>query len=256
MRWVRFAANGVTAYGRLDGEDITELTAAPWDGGSPNGKKHALSEARLLAPVEPSKIICLGLNYADHAAEGGKGVPPVPLIFLKPPTSVIGPGDTINWPAMTKKVGYEAELAIVIGRRAKDVTETTAGDYVFGWTCAHDVSARDIQQSDGQWVRAKGFDTFCPVGPWVEDSIRVSDVKTGLAIRGYLNGRMVQNGNTNQLGHQVDKLVSFVSQVMTLVPGDLILTGTPSGVGLMQTGDVYEVEIEHVGRLRNTFNKA
>ena len=257
MRWIRFAADGVTAYGKLDGDIVHELTGAPWDQGSPTGKKYALSQVRLLAPAVPSKIVCLGLNYAEHAAEGGHGTAPgTPLIFLKPPTSVIGPEDTIVWPAMSEKIGYEAELTIVMGRKAKDVSEAAAGDYVFGWTCAHDVSARDIQKSDGQWVRAKSFDTFCPLGPWIEDSISVSDVKAGLAIRGYLNGEKKQDGTTADLVHQVDQLVSFVSQVMTLLPGDIILTGTPAGVGLMQPGDVYEVEIERLGKLRNTLNKA
>ena len=261
MRWVRFAAHEhedeVAAYGKLDGDTVHELTDAPWDGGTPTGKEYPLSGVRLLAPVVPSKIVCLGLNYAEHAAEGGHGsAPGTPLIFLKPPTSVIGPEDTIIWPPMSERIGYEAELTIVIGRKAKDVPEAAAGDFIFGWTCAHDVSARDIQKSDGQWVRAKSFDTFCPVGPWIEDSIRVADVKAGLAIRGYLNLEKKQDGNTADLVHQVDKLVSFISQVMTLLPGDIILTGTPSGVGLMQTGDVYEVEIERIGKLRNTFIKA
>jgi 2-keto-4-pentenoate hydratase/2-oxohepta-3-ene-1,7-dioic acid hydratase in catechol pathway len=205
------------------------------------------SQARLLAPVLPSKVIAVGRNYAAHAEEMGGDVPAEPMIFLKPNTSVIGPGAQIRLPAMSVQVEHEAELAIVIGRLCREVPEERAAEVILGYTCANDVTARDLQKSDGQWGRAKGFDTFCPLGPWISTDADVSDV----AITCYVGDELRQDSRTSLLVHSVPRLVSWVSQVMTLLPGDVILTGTPAGVGPLVDGDEVEVSIEGIGILRN-----
>ena len=206
-----------------------------------------LSEVRILPPVTPGKIVALALNYLSHAKEMGKELPEEPLFFLKPSTSVIGYGDEIVLPPMSRRVDYEGELALVIGKRAKNVPENEALEYVFGYTCMNDVTARDLQRKDGLFCRAKGFDTFAPLGPWIETDLDPSSVD----ITTKVNGEVKQQGNTSDLIFSVPRLVSFISQVMTLEPGDVISTGTPSGIGPLSPGDEVEVTVEGVGTLKN-----
>lgn len=201
----------------------------------------------LLPPVEPSKVVAMGLNYRDHAAETKMPIPEDPMIFMKPSTSVIGPGAEIVLPKMSVRVDYEAEMAIVISKTARRVAPEESRSFVLGYTCANDVSARDLQARDGQWIRAKGFDTFCPLGPCVVTNIEPDD----LAVECYLNGERKQSSRTRELIFGVDELVSFVSHVMTLLPGDVIITGTPSGIGPISAGDTVEIRIEGIGSLIN-----
>ena len=196
----------------------------------------------------PTKIIAIGLNYLDHAKEFNMEIPEYPLIFMKPPTAVIGNGETILYPSQTKELHYEGELGIVIGKKTRNVSVEEAKHYIAGYTCANDVTARDLQRLDGQWTRSKSFDTFCPLGPKITKNID----PTNLAIATRVNGVVKQNSNTNQMIFNAFKLVSFISAIMTLMPGDIISTGTPPGVGELQVGDVVEVEIEGIGVLRNT----
>jgi 2-keto-4-pentenoate hydratase/2-oxohepta-3-ene-1,7-dioic acid hydratase in catechol pathway len=207
-----------------------------------------LAEVELLPLVRPSKIVCVGLNYLGHANELDMPAPEEPVLFLKPPSSVIGPGDAIVMPADSERVDYEAELALVMGRTARHVSEADAPNHLFGYTCANDVTARDLQQKDGQWTRAKSFDTFCPVGPWIET--QVPDERA-LALRTVVNGELRQQGNTADMIFSPARLISFISRVMTLLPGDVILTGTPAGIGPLRHGDEVSVEIDQVGFLLN-----
>ncbi|MFZ5451102.1 MAG: fumarylacetoacetate hydrolase family protein [Thermodesulfobacteriota bacterium] len=249
MRIIRFHQNGRTAYGLLEGEKISVLQGPPYDGlAKTTGEVLSLPEVELLAPCEPSKIIALGLNYKDHAAEYGSTVPLEPLIFMKPSTAVIGPDAAIVYPAMSKRVDYEAELAVVIGKTARHVPEDQALAYVLGYTCFNDVTARDLQRKDGQFTRAKSFDTFAVIGPWIETAIADPD---GLTVESYLNGEQKQHSNTSDMVFEVATLISFISRIMTLLPGDVIATGTPSGIGPMQVGDVVEIRVENIGALRN-----
>jgi 2-keto-4-pentenoate hydratase/2-oxohepta-3-ene-1,7-dioic acid hydratase in catechol pathway len=206
-----------------------------------------LTAVRLLAPCRPTKILAVGLNYRTHAAEAGYDVPSEPLVFSKPPSSVIGPLETIVYPALSQQVDYEGELAVVIGRQARSVSPVKAHDFVLGYTCGNDVTARDLQRRDDQWTRAKGFDTFCPLGPCIVTGLDTAH----LAIRTHVNGEIRQDASTADMVFNVAELIAYVSQVMTLEPGDVILTGTPSGVGPLQPGDVVDVEIEGIGALRN-----
>jgi len=199
----------------------------------------------------PTKIIAIGLNYLDHAKELNMNIPEYPLIFMKPPTAVIGDGEIIIYPPQTQELHYEGELGIVIGKKARNVSIEEAKDYIAGYTCANDVTARDLQRMDGQWTRSKSFDTFCPLGPRI-----VKDVDpTNLAIATRVNGVTKQSSNTNQMIFNAYRLVSFISAIMTLLPGDVISTGTPPGVGELQVGDVVEVELEGIGTLRNTVGR-
>jgi 2-keto-4-pentenoate hydratase/2-oxohepta-3-ene-1,7-dioic acid hydratase in catechol pathway len=248
MRLVRFTLAGRSGYGKLDGERIYPLWNTPFDGIIETGETLSLSEVSLLAPCEPTKIVALGLNYRDHAQEFGRQVPDEPLIFLKPSTSVIGPDDEIVYPRMSRRVDYEAELAVVIGQTARKVPEEMALDYVLGYMCFNDVTARDLQKKDGLFTRAKGFDTFAAMGPWIETEIADPD---NLTVEAYLNGERKQYSNTSNMVFGVRRLISFISQVMTLLPGDVIATGTPAGVGPMRPGDEVEVRVEGVGVLRN-----
>jgi 2-keto-4-pentenoate hydratase/2-oxohepta-3-ene-1,7-dioic acid hydratase in catechol pathway len=213
------------------------------------GVRFALPEIRLLAPILPSKVICVGKNYADHVREMGGDAPPAePVIFLKPSTAVCGPGDPIQRPVrLSDRVDFEGELAVVISRPCSQVPEDRVEEVIFGYTCANDVTARDLQARDGQWTRAKGFDTFCPLGPWIETGVNPAD----LALTTRLNGEVRQDTRTSLLLHGVRALVVFVSQVMTLLPGDVVLTGTPAGVGPLQAGDEVSVAIEGIGTLTN-----
>jgi 2-keto-4-pentenoate hydratase/2-oxohepta-3-ene-1,7-dioic acid hydratase in catechol pathway len=214
-----------------------------------SSKEHRLADVRLLSPVLPrSKVIGIGRNYAAHAAEMGNDVPTEPLMFIKPNTSVVGPGDPIFYPRQTRELHYEGELAVVIGRICRDVPAEKAADVIWGYTVGNDVTARDLQRSDVQFTRAKGFDSFCPLGPWVETELDVSDLR----VQTFLNGDLVQDGRTSDLIFDVPTLVAHVSSVMTLLPGDVILTGTPEGVGPMEVGDEVEVSISGIGNLTNT----
>jgi 2-keto-4-pentenoate hydratase/2-oxohepta-3-ene-1,7-dioic acid hydratase in catechol pathway len=206
-----------------------------------------LESVRLLPPVLPGKIICVGRNYVEHAKEHDSEVPEVPLLFLKPPSTVIGPGDKILLPPQSQRVEHEAELAVVIGRRGRWISPEEALDHVLGYTIANDVTARDLQFRDGQWTRGKGFDTFCPFGPWVETEFDPADA----LVTCHVNGEMRQMASTRDMVFSVRQLIAFISSVMTLEPGDLLLTGTPAGVGLLLPGDVVEVTIEGLGTLRN-----
>jgi 2-keto-4-pentenoate hydratase/2-oxohepta-3-ene-1,7-dioic acid hydratase in catechol pathway len=215
-------------------------------------QEHRLEDVRLLAPVLPrSKVIGIGRNYARHAAELGNDVPAEPLFFLKPNTSVVGPGDPVFYPPQTSDLHYEGELAVVIGRICRDVPAERATDVIHGYTIANDVTARDLQRSDDQWTRAKGFDSFCPLGPWIETDLDPQAFVDGVRVRTYLNGDVVQDGNTRDLIFDIPTLVAHVTSVMTLLPGDVILTGTPDGVGPMQVGVVVEVAIDGLGALTN-----
>lgn len=249
MKLIRYHLDRETAWGAVRDEIVYRLECAP--GAFPLRLGEAVApvqQVELLAPCQPSKIVAVGLNYRAHAAESGHPVPAEPVLFMKPPSAVIGPGAAIVYPAqLSQRVDYEAELAVVIGRRARHVPREEAFDYVLGYTCANDVTARDLQQRDGQWTRAKSFDTFCPLGPWIVPDLEVADV----AIRCRLNGMLCQDGRTADMLFPVDELIAFVSAVMTLEPGDVILTGTPAGIGPLQPGDQVTVEIEGIGNLSN-----
>ncbi|HET7761884.1 MAG TPA: fumarylacetoacetate hydrolase family protein [Phycicoccus sp.] len=251
MRIARFTTGDDPVYGLVDGagEKIAEVTGDPlYHRIELTGRTHLVEEVRLLAPVIPrSKVIGIGKNYADHAAEMGGQPPEEPLMFLVPNTAVIGPGDPVVLPRQSDEVHYEGELAVVIGRMCKDVAPEDALGVIFGYTCANDVTARDLQRSDGQWARAKGFDTFCPLGPWIETDLDPS----ALALVTRLDGEVVQDGTTADMVHGVAALVAHASAAFTLLPGDVILTGTPAGVGPMAAGQRVEVEVEGIGVLAN-----
>jgi 2-keto-4-pentenoate hydratase/2-oxohepta-3-ene-1,7-dioic acid hydratase in catechol pathway len=238
----------VTEPGAGEPTSIAIIDGHPFGEISLKGVQVPLAGVRLLPPILPSKVVAIGKNYADHAREMGGEPPAEPVLFLKPSTSVIGPGATIAYPVLSQQVDYEGELAVVIGRMCREVPVERAADVVFGYTCANDVTARDLQRSDGQWSRAKGFDTFCPLGPWIETELDPGD----LAISTRVNGVVKQEARTSLLLHSVAELIAFVSNVMTLLPGDVILTGTPAGVGPVVIGDEIKVTIEGIGTLTNT----
>lgn len=240
----------VDDYGIPDEDSvITALVGDPlYVGLQATDEQLRLSDARLLSPVLPrSKVVGIGRNYAAHAAEMGSELPDEPLMFLKPNTSVVGPGDPVFYPDQTEELHYEGELAVVIGRICRDVPKEKYADVVHGYTIGNDVTARDLQRKDGQFTRAKGFDSFCPLGPWVETELDVSDLR----VQTYLNGDVKQDGRTSDLIFDVPTLIAFVTSVMTLLPGDVILTGTPEGVGPMKPGDEVEVSIQGIGNLTN-----
>jgi 2-keto-4-pentenoate hydratase/2-oxohepta-3-ene-1,7-dioic acid hydratase in catechol pathway len=248
MRTCRFRRGAREAWGLVEELSVRALSAEPWAGGLPEGPSFRLSEVTLLAPVAPSKVVAVGRNYRAHAAEQGQDVPRQPLIFLKPPSAVIGPGASIVLPEASQLVQHEVELAAVMGRthsRAGGPAE--ARQAIFGWTCLNDVTARDIQRAEGHYTRAKGFDTFCPVGPVVETE--VSPLELTLTCR--VNGEQRQRGSTRDMVHDPYEVVAFVSRVMTLQPGDVVTTGTPEGVGPLRRGDWVEVEVSGIGVLRN-----
>ncbi len=249
MKLARFRAQDQIHFGILDGDELVVLAGDPmYAGWDTTGERVPLSDAVLLAPAIPrSKVVCIGKNYFDHAQEMGGEVPSEPLLFLKPNTSVIGPGDTIVRPVISERVDFEGELAIVIGAVAKNVAERDADQVIFGYTCANDVTARDLQARDGQWARAKGFDTFCPLGPVIETEFDLA----ASSIQTRLNGEVTQSATFDLLMFSVPQIIAAASQVFTLLPGDVILTGTPAGIGPMQAGDSVEVEIAGIGTLRN-----
>lgn len=247
MRLARFRVGDRIATGVVEGEAVRPLAGTFFEDPVPTGAEIPTGEVRLLAPLLPSKIVCVGRNYADHAAELGNEVPEEPLIFLKPSTAVIGPDDPIPLPQVSGRVDHEGELGVVIGALCRKVSVEDAPRSVLGYVCGNDVTARDLQHQDGQWTRAKGFDGFCPLGPWVETEFDPSDVEVACRV----NGEVRQSARTSVLTFPPPVLVSYVSHVMTLLPGDVILTGTPAGVGPLQAGDVVEVEVEGLGVLRN-----
>lgn len=258
MRIARFTAEDEIHYGVVQGEGdeqvVVPLAGDPFfNGVQPvEAKSWPVAEVRLLAPVIPrSKIVAVGRNYADHAKEMGNELPTSPLLFFKPNTSVTGPGDPVTLPSWTEEVSYEAELAVVIGRICKDVPARKADDVIFGYTCANDLTARDAQRTDGQWARAKGFDGSCPLGPWIETELDTSD----LVVRSYVNDELKQDGTTSDMVFGVADLIAYISSAFTLLPGDVILTGTPAGVGRVDDGDRLEVEVEGIGGLATVLRR-
>ena len=247
MKFGRFKKDDKIFYGTIEGDYVREITGDIFGQYTILNKKSARKEVETLASCVPSKIIAVGLNYRSHAEEVKMELPEEPILFLKPPTAVIGPEQNILYPAMSKRVDFEGELGVVIGRECRSVRIEQAPDYILGYTCFNDVTARDLQKKDKQWSRAKGFDTFAPMGPSIETDFDPANA----TIETYLNGEKKQSGSTIDLIFPVFFLVSFISQVMTLLPGDVIATGTPSGIGPMQVGDVVEVRIEGLGTLRN-----
>lgn len=260
MRLARIAHPEGLAFAEIRGDVdgpwdevvCAEIAEHPFGVPEFTGREFPLLEVRLLAPILASKVVCVGKNYAEHAAEMGSEAPESPLLFLKPNTAVVGPGASIVRPPSSNRVDHEGELAVVIGRPCRDVPAARAGEVILGYTCANDVTARDQQQEDGQWTRAKGYDTFCPLGPWIVTGMDPNgiDVRTVLT---HADGEseVRQDGNTSQFIHTVGEIVEYVSRVMTLLPGDVILTGTPAGIGRMVDGDVVTVEIEGIGALSN-----
>ncbi len=253
MRICRYTDGEDPYFGLVDGagEKIAQISGDPlYTKIELTGVTTTVDEVRLLAPVIPrSKVIGIGRNYAEHAKEMGSEVPAEPMMFLIPNTAVIGPDDPVVMPPQSERVDYEGELAVVIGRMCRDVSPQEAARSIFGYTCANDVTARDLQKSDGQWSRAKGFDTFCPIGPWIETDLDTSDLR--LVTR--LDGETVQDGTTADLIHDIPALISYASQAFTLLPGDVILTGTPAGVGPVQPGQRVEIEIQDIGTLANPY---
>ncbi len=249
-KFVRFEVAGDRYYGQVDGDMIRYLDGPGWLAGEPTGESVEFKAVKLLCPVRPTKIICVGLNYHMHVqhSQSATEAPANPVLFMKPPSSLLEPGGEIVYPDNCDRVDYEAELAVVIGREGRKIREAEADQYIFGYTCLNDVTARKIQKADGQWTRGKGFDTFCPVGPHIVRGVDVSDI----AVEAYLNGERKQYGRTSDMIFSVPYLIQFISEVMTLMPGDVISTGTPQGIDPMQKGDKIEVRIENIGSLINT----
>ncbi len=255
MKFCRFVPGGTFAqlpvgalYGAIEGDNIREISGTPWSSWSHGSRSWPVADVRLLAPVDPGKIVCVGRNYAAHAAELGNEVPKEPLIFLKPPSAVIGPGEAIVLTPQSQRVEHEGELALIVGRRCSQLKDSDdALSYLLGYSCLNDVTARDLQKSDVQFTRAKGFDTFCPVGPHIETQLDPANV----LVETHVNGALLQSGSTSLMSYPVAFLVRWISRVMTLFPGDLIATGTPAGVGPLVAGDTVEVSISGVGVLRN-----
>jgi len=252
VRIARFSVGDGVAFGVVEGapgeETVAPIAGHPFGEIQPTEARFALADVRPVAPVLPSKIVAVGRNYAEHAQELGNDVPSEPLIFLKPSTSVIGPSETIAYPAaLSNRVDYEGELAVVIGRLCREVPPERVPEVILGYTCANDVTARDLQKSDPQWTRGKGFDTFCPLGPWIATDIDVSDV----AVTTTVGEEVKQSGRTSQFIFGIPHLIAYISQVMTLLPGDVILTGTPAGVGPLEIGDQVSVAVDGIGTLTN-----
>jgi 2-keto-4-pentenoate hydratase/2-oxohepta-3-ene-1,7-dioic acid hydratase in catechol pathway len=249
MRIARVSVPGVEfpVYGVITGDKIELITGLPWPDISDPVAALNLADVKILAPVIPSKVVCVGKNYADHAKEMGGDVPTEPVIFLKPNTTVIGDGDFIVLPPQSTNVHHEAELAIVIGALAKNVEIDRADEVIFGYTCANDVTARDLQNSDQQWTRSKSFDTFCPLGPWIETEFVPDDQ----VLESRVDGEVKQHASITKMLHNIPEIISYVSANMTLLPGDVILTGTPSGIFPIRAGEIVECEIEGIGTLIN-----
>ncbi|HEY8041776.1 MAG TPA: fumarylacetoacetate hydrolase family protein [Polyangiaceae bacterium] len=246
MRYGAIRTDVGPRYARFEGAAAHFLDGAPWLGGKETGETAALAEDALLCPVAPSKLVCIGRNYAAHAKELGHEVPTEPLLFLKPPSALLGPHGVVRLPPESARVEHEAELVVVVGKRAKNVAAADALAHVFGYTCACDVTARDLQKKDVQFTRAKGFDTFCPVGPWIETELDPAAQRVQCRV----GGQTRQDGPTAHMIFDVPTLVAYVSRMMTLEPGDVILTGTPEGVGPLAAGDALEIEVSGVGVLK------
>jgi 2-keto-4-pentenoate hydratase/2-oxohepta-3-ene-1,7-dioic acid hydratase in catechol pathway len=260
MRIARFSIDGNVAFGAVEGDPtgpdgtdgllIDIIKGVPFADFELSGTKVPLGKVRLLPPVLPSKVVAIGRNYAAHAAELGHEVPQAPWAFFKPSTSVIGPGDPIVYPSFSQEVHHEAELAVVIGRLCREVPRERVKDVVLGYTCANDVTARDVQRAEKQWARAKGFDSSCPLGPWIETGLDLAEA-ADLAVTATVNGELRQAGRTQQMIHGIEDLIVTVTEAMTLLPGDVVLTGTPAGVGPLLPGDEVSVTIERIGTLTN-----
>ncbi len=248
MRFVRYqTSSSQPGYGWCFEDSVGPIEGSPFGDYRRLEAELPLESVRLLPPVEPSKIICIGRNYVDHAREHGAEVPEIPLLFFKPPSSLIGHRDKIILPPQSSRVEHEGELAVVIGRRGRWIQPEQVNEHIFGYTIANDITARDLQRKDGQWTRGKGFDTFCPVGPWIETELDPYD--TLLTCR--VNGEIRQMASTRDMVFSIQQLVAFISSVMTLEAGDLVLTGTPAGVGPLEAGDQVSVQIEGIGELLN-----
>ncbi len=247
MIFLRYTVGDNPAYGIVDRHQVMPISGDPFSEYAEDGDPVPLSEIQILPPVLPSKIVAVGVNYKAHAVEMGHAIPSEPLLFMKPPSSVIGSLDSIIYPKMAFRVDHEAELAVIIKTKTRNVSEANALDHVLGYTCFNDVTARDLQKKDGQWTRAKGFDTFAPIGPWIVTDFDPSDAP----IECYLNGELKQRGTSADMIFSVPMLVSYISRIMTLEPGDVITTGTPPGIGPMEIGDMVDVRIEGIGTLRN-----
>jgi 2-keto-4-pentenoate hydratase/2-oxohepta-3-ene-1,7-dioic acid hydratase in catechol pathway len=249
MRIARFSLNGEPKFGIVDGPELVVLNGHPLVAGyDTTGERVPIKEVKLLAPTIPSKVVCVGLNYADHVAEiKDASAAAEPTLFLKPSSSIVGPGDAIVLPAQSEKVDLEVELTIVMGQIAKNISEKDALNYVWGFTVANDVTARDLQHSDQQWARSKSFDSFCPIGPWIETEF----LPDGQELSSRINGETKQASTIDHMLHNVPKLISYISHNMTLLPGDVILTGTPAGITQIVSGDIVECEIEGIGTLVN-----
>ncbi|MGX1272559.1 2-keto-4-pentenoate hydratase/2-oxohepta-3-ene-1,7-dioic acid hydratase in catechol pathway [Streptomyces phaeoluteigriseus] len=252
VRIARFSIDGNVAFGAVEGDKPDELVldiikGIPFTEHELSGTKVPLSKVRLLPPVLPSKIVAFGRNYAEHARELGNEVPDAPFAFFKPSTSVVGPGDDIQYPSFSEDLHHEAELAVVIGRMCREVPRDRVKDVIFGYTCANDITARDVQKREKQWARAKGFDSACPLGPWVETDLDPADLTVQLTV----NGQQRQLGRTSEMIHSIEDLIVNITEAMTLLPGDVILTGTPAGVGPLAVGDEVSVSIEGIGTLTN-----
>jgi len=243
----RFGDRIATGVSELGSDEVRVLRGTFFEDPVPTGEEVPLDDVRLLAPVLPSKVVCVGKNYAAHAAEFGMSVPEEPLLFLKPSTAVIGPHDPIRLLPISRRVDYEGELAVVVGRLARNVRSEDAFKFILGYTCGNDVTLRDLQKSDDQWARAKGFDGSCPLGPWIETDLDPTDVRVETRV----NGEIRQAGQTSDLAFGVATLIEYITAFMTLLPGDVLLTGTPEGVGPLTAGDVVEVEVDGVGTLSN-----
>ncbi|MGP9650345.1 fumarylacetoacetate hydrolase family protein [Glutamicibacter sp. AOP38-B1-38] len=254
MRIARFVVDSDPMYGVVDGNDVHVLAGDPFfQGIKTTGATHQLDDVRLVAPIIPrSKVIGFGRTYGEHAKELGNEIPSEPLMFLKPNTSVVGHGDPVTLPSFSEEVSFEGELAVVIGRICKDVPAEKAADVIFGYTVANDLTARDAQRTDPQWARAKGFDGACPLGPWIETQLENPD---DVGIFSRVNGEVRQDGSTSEMIWSVNDLVARASEAFTLLPGDVILTGTPAGVGLVTEGDNVEIEVEGIGTLRSVFRR-
>mgnify|MGYP000432057131 FL=1 len=249
MRVARFSLNGEPRFGIVDGPELVVLAGHPLVAGyETTGDRVPIKEVKLLAPSIPSKVVCVGKNYADHIAEMNLSTEAEPTLFLKPSSSIVGPGDAIVLPAQSQQVDLEVELAIVMGQIAKNVTEADALNYVWGYTVANDVTARDLQFSDDQWARSKSFDSFCPLGPWIETEFVPEDQ----VLESRVDGEVRQNSTLTHMLHNVPKIISYISQNMTLLPGDVVLTGTPAGISPILAGQIVECEIEGIGTLVNS----
>jgi 2-keto-4-pentenoate hydratase/2-oxohepta-3-ene-1,7-dioic acid hydratase in catechol pathway len=247
LKIVRYSNEGRQCWGTLDDGNVRAAAGTPFVDLDPGEVVGSVEDIRLLAPAVPSKIICVGRNYKEHAAEFGNPVPEEPLLFMKPPSSLVGPDDQVVYPALTRRVDHEAELVVVIGRTTHRVSRAESWEAVGGYTCGNDVTARDIQKSDGQWTRGKGFHTFCPLGPWIETDFDPADVRVTCAV----NGETRQDGRTSDMIFDIPYLIEYVSRFTRLEVGDLVMTGTPEGVGSVEVGDTMTVEVSGLGSLSN-----